>query len=986
MTDQRFPRDSYLGHAGRLSLRPLELVTKAEDCVWQSSRDHSQHGLSVKRLSAAKQPKTADAFETIQDSHHDSWGVSKRQRAWLGKNHPEALLGEVEPTRRLLSEVNSPHNDFKTTLSTQPLVAVGELPDFTEPTAPKVAPLLAEVTGSDRSAIRLTAMTQDTWQCSADENIFALPTNLDGFTSIVISPAVGPVRSLKCVVDVKPYDSLRILLAQWDMETRLFVPEIRKTALNTGLDLDSMTPRVNTNCAIKITRKDTGGRNHQDVAFNCGTKLKQPQLALIDDQGCWTVWDLPGLRARTSRRLKAKLSCRGNLEHGVSDEPRTLSYSPQWHAIAWVGPTDGAIADLDESDYEDDLGKAFPVNSFLTHSTSLLLCNAKSVKVFDLNKESFLPALSLTSTDPFDRILETQVHSNDSSYVFVVTTRSVFVLRLTNVVSQDFTKPNKGWFVLSCLPHFRSPLSDTVRLSVTVAPKIAGKRGFLLLLYAKDSEWMDLLCLTVRKQDPLHLDWRREAMSCLPEVQCAWLQPVAAGFGAAKPQTVLARGVAAGHDRFYQLFEARKSSDVQQSLLLISTNFPQAQRQPNFSRLDSAPQEVKKTTKSSRRVATRFVVPENEVSTQNDASSKAHASHLTQGPADLIPLARFLDPFVNYLQMPAAPVTENQQTPPNPFDPVHEQIEDAAAADSLPASTVLELIKDFQTPADMSVATDEWNTEIELLKHSDSRIRNLDLQRPDSNIGRAASLHELVGNLQNLTGDESTAHLLPKDTDQERPDTIRKIACDLYLSSIGFHLAATNEQDLQNSDLPPAFQSQSQVVEGGSQLANATRSLQYEPGSSHMVIGGDEEDPAMKLIRSYTATGRFMTKKETELGSLWKTGTDPHEYVFDLDKEREVTEGMQRREKKLAKASRKRQRTEALMQLQARKGCDDLPATQPPPEISYAQSSPVRQQYSQDAPKSFFSQGLSQPVTMSQPITGPFAQRPKKKVKRKGGF
>lgn len=286
----------------------------------------------------------------------------------------------------------------------------------------------------------------------------------------------------------------------------------------------------------------------------------------------------------------------------------------------------------------------------------------------------------------------------------------------------------------------------------------------------------------------------------------------------------------------------------------------------------------------------------------------------------------------------------------------------------------------------MPVATDEWNTEIELLKHSDSRIRNLDLQRPDSNIGRAASLHELVGNLQNLTGDESTAHLLPKDADQERPDAIRKIACDLYLSSIGFHLAATNEQDLQNSDLPPAFQSQSQVVEGGSQLANATRSLQYEPGSSQMAIGGDEEDPAMKLIRSYTATGRFMTKKETELGSLWKTGTDPHEYVFDLDKEREVTEGMQRREKKLAKASRKRQRTEALMQLQARKGRDDLPATQPPPEISYAQSSPVRQQYSQDAPKSFFSQGLSQPVTMSQPITGPFAQRPKKKVKRKGGF
>lgn len=44
MTDHRLPRDSFLGHAGRLSLKPVELVTKAEDCVWQSSRDHAHNG------------------------------------------------------------------------------------------------------------------------------------------------------------------------------------------------------------------------------------------------------------------------------------------------------------------------------------------------------------------------------------------------------------------------------------------------------------------------------------------------------------------------------------------------------------------------------------------------------------------------------------------------------------------------------------------------------------------------------------------------------------------------------------------------------------------------------------------------------------------------------------------------------------------------------------------------------------------------------
>ncbi|KXJ97170.1 RNA polymerase I-specific transcription-initiation factor-domain-containing protein [Microdochium bolleyi] len=983
MTDQRLPRDSYLGHAGRLSLRPLELATKAEDCVWHSSRDHSQHGLSVKRLSAAGPSGEAKALDT-QGEHHDSWKVSKKQNAWLGKHHPEARLGAVESTHRLLSEVNRQPNVFGNDLSFQPLVATGELMDYTEPSAPKAVPLLAEVIGTGHSAIRLTAMTQDEWQCSADENIFVFPATLAASTRVEISPAVGPVRSLKCVVDSKPYDSMRILLAQWDTETRLFVPEVLKTARDIGLHVDSMASRISPNCAVKISREDTGGRNHQDVAFNCGTKWKQPQLALVDDQGSWTVWELPALRTRAHRRLKPKVIRRGNIEQGAPDGARMPSASSEWHTVAWVGSSDGAMADLDDDDYEDNLDKPLPVLSFLSHSTSLLLCNAKTAKVFDLNKDSFLSALSLTSTDPFDRILETRVLPNDPNYVFAVTTRAVYVLRLTSIVGHDLSKPDKGWFILSCLPHFRSPLSDSVRLSVTAAPKAAGKRGFLLLLYSKGSESMDLLYLTVQKQDPLRVGWRREVMVSSPGLQCAWLQPVAALFGSAKSRSVFARGVAAGHNRFYQLYQACDKGTVQQSLFSVSTNSSRVQRQPTFVKVESEPRDIKETTKSGRRVATRFIVPDNEESFQNAIRTDFEAPYLAQEPADLMPIARFLGPILDFFQTSDFPITENQ-VPPNPFDPVHEQIEDAAAAGSLPASTVLELIRDFHVPADMLTATDEWNTEIELLKHSDSRIRTSDLLRPDSNIGKAASLHDLVGKLRELAGAVTPSYHDDDEAGQGLQNPERKIACDLYLSSIGFCLATPNGHESQYFAPDHELWSQSQEIASSSQLSIDARSSQSEPGMSQTLTNVNEEDPAMRLIRSCTASGRFMPKKETELGALWRTGADPHDYVFDLDKEKEVTEGMQRREKKLAKANRKRQRTDALLQLQARKEHETLPATQPAPEISFARSSPVRQHSSQNMPLGF-SQGFSQPVTMSQPITGPFAQRPKKKVKRKGGF
>ena len=269
----------------------------------------------------------------------------------------------------------------------------------------------------------------------------------------------------------------------------------------------------------------------------------------------------------------------------------------------------------------------------------------------------------------------------------------------------------------------------------------------------------------------------------------------------------------------------------------------------------------------------------------------------------------------------------------------------------------------------------------------------MSLQRPDCRFGGSDSLSGLVGHLHRVFGIEHNA----EETgalfqSYEYQAALREMACDLYLSSTGFYLQreirVNGNPTSQESAVLHETSSQNDIGLSNSQLYSGARMFQSEADSSHTppttaTTTLDAEDAAMKMIRSYTGSGRFVLKKETELGALWKTGANPHDYKFDLDKEKEVTEGMQRREKKLARANRKRQRVGMLLELQerGRQQSESLPATQPVPGTSFMQSSPVRQQH---APHGF-SQGLSQ-MTMSQPITGSFAQRPKKKVKRKGGF
>ncbi len=295
----------------------------------------------------------------------------------------------------------------------------------------------------------------------------------------------------------------------------------------------------------------------------------------------------------------------------------------------------------------------------------------------------------------------------------------------------------------------------------------------------------------------------------------------------------------------------------------------------------------------------------------------------------------------------------------------------------------LQIIRHFDLPDNINLVGNEWDVQVERLQRIDPSLLLLDLtpssgKAPEQSGSSLGDVHvkllKLVANIPEDSGKRTW-------TTEFRPTVLRKMACDLYLSLCGL---IYGKPDLaQAQEAAPEFVSHLEYPDNISIISSrlpqsqASQSTESPATVAEKSQEEDVEEPAMALLRAYTDSGNFVPKKRFELLGQWQIGSDPKDYVFDLDKEKEVTPGMQRKARILARESRKRRRAETLLQMKQE---PSLTSTQPVPEVRFSQrTQPVAAFSSQ-------SHIHSDPMTMSQPVAGPFARRPKKRPKRKGGF
>lgn len=416
------------------------------------------------------------------------------------RNHPEASLGN-QVLHDQLAEENSLISPEQQQGWDTCRFSLGELTDTTLRKNPGVL-LIVAVAGSANNILRLARLDQPKWSWSQEPNIAVRLAEVAAKKpEMWIEEDVGPIRRVKCIVDLQRYNPTRWLAVQRDSGTTIFQPEYRKAVEDGSLGTDASY--IAPNPRFHLSNEQTGGSTHSDISFNPGTRSNTPQLAIIDDRGFWSVWDVGYTKLKPSSRPPPKLRVCGHIDRGVLEQlPRRDRSNMSWHKILWVGHSENNLDLLGSLDLgTDDEGlnsqTAFPP---LRRGSSLLLCNSQQVRILDLTTGVYLPDLVFCNQDSLDCILDVQIAHN-SQYFYVLTTSKLFIVRAYSRYEMEWDRPEKVWSILFSTPHFRSSFDRSLKIVVSQSGK-PEQTTSLVFVYSSTNPWVDIFYVEFSMTNP----------------------------------------------------------------------------------------------------------------------------------------------------------------------------------------------------------------------------------------------------------------------------------------------------------------------------------------------------------------------------------------------------------------------------------------------------------------------------------------------------
>ncbi|KAH2456978.1 hypothetical protein KXV83_008669 [Aspergillus fumigatus] len=212
--------------------------------------------------------------------------------------------------------------------------------------------------------------------------------------------------------------------------------------------------RLDANPLIEISHSQTGGYGHADVTFN---PWYQKQLAIVDERGNWSVWEMVGRHRRGKGNWTASCVKSGSLPWPDLGHAQNISRSPRhdgWAVIEWVGD----------------------VNSFI-------VSDRRCPILYRTEGNETLPfAIELELKRKSEWVLDVKRSACNVSQVFILTTSRIFWLDVSSVLAAD---SQDGISRPSLLPilswrHFRDSEDTTLRLSSLVVSE-----DLYLVLYSR---------------------------------------------------------------------------------------------------------------------------------------------------------------------------------------------------------------------------------------------------------------------------------------------------------------------------------------------------------------------------------------------------------------------------------------------------------------------------------------------------------------------
>ncbi|KAI1425553.1 RNA polymerase I-specific transcription initiation factor RRN6-like protein [Xylaria sp. FL1777] len=969
--------ESAIGLAGRLSHIPSG-ADRPEDCGWRSSRSFTRNA-PVFRVLGHYKTWISPEPDRVADSlplPGTGWEQSRRQQRWLVKRHPEASLGN-HMLRDFLAEEDSPFSPPQEQIWHTCFFSFGELTD-TSLWRNTGVPLVVTVAGSANNILRLAKLDQERWTWHREPNVAARLVDVGSEKpALWIDEDLGPIRRVKCIVDLKRYNPTRWLAVQRDSGTTIFQPEYRKVPVSDDHERDAS--RIAANPLFRLSKEQTGGNTHSDVSFNPGTRSTHPQVAIIDERGFWSIWDVKHTKLKPSGETIPRLKVCGHIDRGILEQfPYRDRSAMRWHKVLWVGRSEDNLdllgnLDLDADNEDSSSQAAFPQRH---RSSSLLVCNPQQVRLFDLITGVYLPDLEFRLHDSLDNILDIQV-AHDPQYFYVLTTSKLFIVRIYSTPGVEWDKPEKVWTVLFSTPHYRSSFDQNLKLAITPGIKTDQTTSFVFV-YSSTNPWIDLFYVEflltdlngVRCQaNVTGLGSLQKAFNSAIRTFC--ISPTPIVVKTHKPLKKIGRDLVKKQVKLYQILALRSDMSLVSVLCVFSLSSSVQINVPSI-RVGSRSTTTEFHAGSLQRLSAKFVVDDTLVTPEEDSPSVAH---------------RYIKVFYEHLSRISAGLDQDSPAESaqksvsryNPFNAAHQYVEEAVTNGMLPTPTLFQIMPNFKEVSKHAI---DWENEIEKLNYIHPSVMVYTLDLLHSRLSHSISGSPQGAYLKLLEISNRSLH--HGDSDEANEGRIvsisEQIAYDLYLSLYGIGYAnLTGNQPQASVEEDMLLDSQTETLPSSPpRLESPISSTWSQRSNSHNSQAVEDEDPAMTLVRAYTGTGRFVPEKKFELLDKWKLGVEPSDYVFDLDRSGDVDAGKLRREKQLAREERKRRRTQTLVQLSQE---PELPATQPAPDTRFYSSQP-RAMSSQS--QKIHSDPL---LMMSQPTAGAFGRRPNKKVKkRKGGF
>jgi RNA polymerase I-specific transcription initiation factor RRN6 len=580
----------------------------------------------------------------VEQPQQLTWRAQRKHKRWIRGSHPDVIAG-IAPD--LLSDLLE-QDAGGPTAGRRSLIAVGQMTDMSLTKSRRPRALLATAAGASGELLRLTAVRRTKWHWGpydgdGDPALRLLDSDAESPEDVVLwSQDDSPIGQIKVALNLADQDApSRYVIVQKKLCTTVLRPQYHRLPV-TGQapwpdgGTTERPSRIEPKPVLTIPSTHTGGLAHSDFAYSPGSSGRPERLAIVDDHGFWTVWDMQGKIRLGSHDFFPRLRYCGHIRDGVLEqlpEAGEATNAAGFHGIFWVGPAKGNWSHWDAA--LDALDDPKPSISTVAHRPRVMLVWSRTnFALVDLRQQTSFDYHKPLLRTRGDRILDVQISPANQSHAFVLTSTTIFWVDLLS------SSEAQGLRILMSCAHLRSEDRDSLAMTVNHGWHQLGDDPSIVSVYASTGDLLDVFVFSATPDGvlpqfqhhkiripPSEGDKTDDARSIRSVCLAPALLDVRVPNDLARPRSPLPPPQGPGaksmdrEDRFWQLFVFDEALGLQSSLVAATTgdggDLQPPDKNPELSNRTQWMVQRQRRTDVIRQLAETFVIPDAFIDADN---------------------------------------------------------------------------------------------------------------------------------------------------------------------------------------------------------------------------------------------------------------------------------------------------------------------------------------------------------------------------------